>query len=423
MAKNNKKITDGLDTNTTSSGTMNQPGISGVYLPYIQGNPEAVKQHDEQMAAYYKQNPIASQPDTTSKYPTTGYQGLAGVNDNTAAQVGKYQQDYKPSEAVTAAQQQLAAIQAQKPQGYESKYGAQLDNILQQITNPKDFKYSFNGDELFKSYADEYTQRGKQASLDAMGQAAALTGGYGNSYAQNAGNQAHQQWLLGLYDKGMDLYDRAYQRYQDDQNGQLNQYNVLANADDTDYGRYRDTVGDWQNERNYYTDLYNTENDRDWNRYNTMLDYWTGLAQVENADYRNDQERQEAIRQYEKDFAEKQREFDAGMAQDDKQLAYNYVMSILANGQMPSEELLLMAGLSPDDAEKLIQKLTKGGSGGGGYPKTTTPQVTGLTPEEVRQYQDIWQQAYLTGQEKLKNVQPIDTAEPYTKNKKVKLSK
>ena len=48
------------------------------------------------------------------------------------------------------------------------------------------FKYEFNGDNVFKAYADEYTQRGKQAALDVQGQAAALTGGYGSSWATSA---------------------------------------------------------------------------------------------------------------------------------------------------------------------------------------------------------------------------------------------
>ena len=42
-------------------------------------------------------------------------------------------------------------------------------------------------------------------SQDTIGSAAALTGGYGNSYAQNAGNQAYNQYLLGLFDQGSNL--------------------------------------------------------------------------------------------------------------------------------------------------------------------------------------------------------------------------
>ena len=329
------------------------------------------------------QNQLVNVPQTQQKYPSSGYQGLQGVNNNTANQVANYQNGYKAGQAVNNAQQQMQNVQAQKPQTYNSKYSAQLDSILQQVTNPEKFQYSFNGDELFKSYADLYTQKGKQASLDSMGQAAALTGGYGNSYAQQAGNQQYQQYLLGLYDKGMDLYDRAYQRYLGDQEQQREAYNMLANADQTDYGRYRDTVGDWQNELDYWTNMYNTESDRDYSRYGDQRDYWTQLAQVENADYRSEQERQEAIRQFNLNYEENQRQFNENLAEqrrqydqkyeyekmsDQQKYAYNYAMAILEKGQMPSDDMLKAAGLSKEDAQKLIKKVS---SGGGGRKKTT----------------------------------------------------
>lgn len=321
------------------------------------------------------------------------YTGLAGVSQGTAQQVGQYQSGYQAGQSVQQAQQQLQGVQAQKPQGYTSKYGTQLDQILQEITNPEKFKYSFNDDELFRYYADLYTQKGKQAAMDVQGQAAGLTGGYGNSYGAMAGNQAYQQYLLGLYDKGMDLRDRAYQQYADERADKYNQYGALSQADQTDYGRYRDEVGDWQSERDYWTGRYDTESDRDYGRYQSERDYWTGLAQVEHADYRSEQERQEAIRQYEKDFAERQRQFDTQMAEqkrqfdeefgyskmsDQQKYAYNYVMEILQGGQMPSLELLQAAGLSEADAQKIMSQYarTTGGGSGGYTPGTTKkPEV------------------------------------------------
>ena len=333
---------------------------------------------------------LQNQQQTKASQPSQ-YTGLQGVNGNTAQQLGNLQQGYQQGDAVTAAQQQLQQVMDRKPQGYESKYGQQLDQILNQITNPEKFKYSFNGDELFKSYADQYTQLGKQAAQNAMGQAAALTGGYGNSYAQQAANQQYQQYLLGLYDKGMDMYDRAYQRYQAGQNGLMDQFNVLNQADQTAYGRYRDDVGDWESERNYYTGRADTEAERDYGRYTNERDYYTGLAQVENADYRSEQERQEAIRQYEQNFAEEQRQFDAQLAEnkrqwdqqfnyqkmsDQQKYAYNYVTSIIGNGQMPSAALLKQAGISEEDAQKMLKQVAAAsGGGGGGRNKVTKTQI------------------------------------------------
>lgn len=261
-------------------------------------------------------NPVNYSPDGSSKSSSKSSSTInvmEGVTDATRNKLSGYQNGYTPSDKVTAAEAALQNWQAQKPAGYDSKYSAQLEGILQQIANPGEFKYSFNGDNLFQSYLDSMTQKGKQASMDAMGQAAGLTGGYGSSYGQMVGNQAYQQYLTNAYDNALQYYDRAYQRYMDQQNNLYNQYNTIAGADATDYGRYRDTVGDWQNERDYLAGRYDTESDRDYGRYSDMLNYWTGLAQVENADYRSEQERQEAIRQYEQDYAERVREYNIGI--------------------------------------------------------------------------------------------------------------
>lgn len=136
----------------------------------------------------------------------------------TAAQ----QQSYKPATSLTTTAKTVAdATTANAAKTAKTAAAAnpqaQLHSILAQVGAP-DYHYNFNEDELFRYYADLYTQKGKQASLDTMGQAASLTGGYGNSYAQSVGNQQYQQYLLGLYDKGMDLQNAAYQRYNDDVN-------------------------------------------------------------------------------------------------------------------------------------------------------------------------------------------------------------
>jgi hypothetical protein len=277
--------------------------------------------------------------------------GLQGVTDATRKQMEKYQAGYNASQAVNNAQQQMqqaqaakpadytpgaTVVQAQqkmqqvqnsKPAAYQSKYGDQLDSLLAQIQNPEAFKYEFNGDNLFKAYADMYTQKGKQAAADVQGQAAAMTGGYGNSYGVTAGNHAYQQYLTDLYGVGLDLRDRAYQDYLNKLQNKKDVYGLMSEADATGYGRYRDTVGDWKDELNYYTDRYDTEKNADYNRYRDlvgdwqnerdyytsrydaerdydtgmyqlMLNYWTGLAEVENADYNSQLEREEAIREY-----------------------------------------------------------------------------------------------------------------------------
>lgn len=284
------------------------------------------------------------------------YTGLQGVSGNTAQQLGQAQQGYNPSVAVQQAQQTLQGVLDQKPQGYESKYDAALNGIIQRIQNPEQFKYSFEGDALFKTLSDRYVQQGKQASMDAMGQAAALNGGYGSSYGQMVGQQTYDQHLLGLYDKGVDLYDRAWERYKYGQDQLMDQFGVLSQADQTDYGRHRDTVGDWQNDLQYATGRYDTEYDRDYNKYMNELNYWTQMAGAENADYNTQQQLAEQKRQWDE-------QFNYNKMNDEKKYAYNICTSILANGKMPSKAQLKAAGISEADAKKMMAQAKKGGGG------------------------------------------------------------
>lgn len=107
-------------------------------------------------------------------------------------------------------------------------YVEQLNALYDKMMNKGKFRYDLNADLLYQQMADQYTQLGQQAMKDTMGQAAALTGGYGNSYAQQVGNQAYQQYLTALNQQIPELYDRAYQAYHDDLDWLLQQYQLTA---------------------------------------------------------------------------------------------------------------------------------------------------------------------------------------------------
>ena len=110
---------------------------------------------------------------------------------------------------------------------------------------------------------------------------------------------------------------------------------------------------------------------------------------------------EESVRQYNQNLAENQRQFDSSMAQSAEQFAANnqldwanleekqrqydsslseeqrqynqkmaasWVADILANGQIPSNDLLVAAGLSMEDAQKLVAEVQ--GAGGPGGRKT-----------------------------------------------------
>lgn len=112
--------------------------------------------------------------------------------------------------------------------GANTPYIQQLNALYDQIMNRKPFQYDLNGDLLYRQMADKYTQLGQQAMRDTMGQAAALTGGYGNSYAQQVGNQAYQQYLTYLNEQIPGLYDRAYNVWQNEGDRLLERYQLAA---------------------------------------------------------------------------------------------------------------------------------------------------------------------------------------------------
>lgn len=223
---------------------------------------------------------------------------------------------YVPSDTVQQAQALLQEHMANKPGEYGSQYAGQIQQILDRILNREDFSYDLNGDALYKQYADQYTRQGKLAMMDTMGQAAALTGGYGNSYAQSVGQQAYQGYLQQLNAVVPELYGMALDRYNQEGEQLLNQYGVLTSQDEQAYGRYRDQVAD------YYTELQRLTEDARYaaeDEYGKYIDernyqYQQGRDAVEDDQWeRSFQYQQErdsvADQQWAKEFAEAQRQY------------------------------------------------------------------------------------------------------------------
>ena len=110
--------------------------------------------------------------------------------------------------------------------------------------NREDFNYDFNADVLYQYYKDAYIRQGQQAMQDTMGQAAALTGGYGSSYGQKVGQQAYNAQLQNLNDVIPELYRMAYEKYQNDGAELLQRYGLLADEESQEYARWYQTGRD-----------------------------------------------------------------------------------------------------------------------------------------------------------------------------------
>ena len=160
------------------------------------------------------------------------------------------------------------------PGTYTSKYGTNIENLLSQIQNRK-FNYDMNADPLYQQYRDQYVRGGNLAMRDAAAQAAALTGGYGSSYATTAASQAYDNYLSGLNSKALELYNIAAQDYNTETNNlynQLNEYNQLENQN---YNQWRDAE-----EAKFQADQVNYTR---WNDYQNAL----AAAAAEAARYQN----------------------------------------------------------------------------------------------------------------------------------------
>lgn len=160
-------------------------------------------------------------------------------------------------------------------------YGESLKEALNRINNREKFTYDLNGDALYQQYKDQYINQGKMAMQDTMGQAAAMTGGYGNSYAATVGNQAYQGYLQKLNDVVPELYNLALNKYNLEGQDLKDQYSLLKDQYNTEYGQYRDQVGDWNTEAARLSDKYYNESNLDYSRYADNRDYHTNEYNTE----------------------------------------------------------------------------------------------------------------------------------------------
>lgn len=153
--------------------------------------------------------------------------------------VGSYYGTYasfKPSAAYTQAMAYTNGL-LEKINSGKTSYTDKINAIMGQIENREKFSYDFNTDPLFQNALQGAMSAGQTAMQDTMGQASALTGGYGSSYATSAANQTYNQFVKGAYDALPDYYNLAKSAY--DQEGQelYDRLGMYRTADDTEYSR------------------------------------------------------------------------------------------------------------------------------------------------------------------------------------------
>jgi len=232
-------------------------------------------------------------PETDAAYRTYGGTSaaekataqLAGVSDETEAQITKLQEGYVPSQAVKDAGAAYEAALEEKPGAFSSQYDGALQEIYDSIAGREEFAYDLDGDALYRQYRDAYVRQGKAAMEDTMGQAAALTGGYGSTYAESAGAQAYDRYLQELGGVVPELYKMALDRYEAWGDGMLQRYDMLSDLRDEEHAAYRDAYDAWKDAVEMSYSTWQDMLDREQETWADSLDYWTDRAETENEAY------------------------------------------------------------------------------------------------------------------------------------------
>lgn len=181
---------------------------------------------------------------------------------------------YQRSKALDDALAELQAAKAAKPGEYKSSYADQIAALYDQVANPEAFKYNASEDPIYMQYADRYQANARRGMEDMMANAAQLSGGYGNSYAAAAGQQAYDQTMSGMNDVMLDLYNGAYDRYNADRNNKYNALKELQGLEQTEYGRYQDGLNDYYDNINALANMAQTMESNEYKQYQDQLDQY-----------------------------------------------------------------------------------------------------------------------------------------------------
>ena len=257
------------DEVVTGGGTYRITGVNadGSYQSQVSNKKQTTYNYKGQYTQ--RQSPLLSQ-------------GVSGYTQN---RINGLEGGYTPGSAVQQAQAYLNQVQSRRPGEYQSQWDGELTELYNRIANRKPFSYDIGTDPVYQQYREQYQRQGRLAMQDTMGQAAALTGGYGSTYGEQVGQQAYNAYLQNLNDIVPDLYNAAYNRYRDEGTDLYNQYGLLSDRENQAYSRYRDAVNDYYSDLSDARSAYDSAYSRDYNQWSDQLSYWAQKAANENSAY------------------------------------------------------------------------------------------------------------------------------------------
>ena len=293
----------------------------------------------------------------SNKYQTIynyrGSYGTASSSQTDAARPGL--SGYTPSGAASEAKAALDRVLAEKPGSYTSRWDKELDSLYEQIANRKAFSYDLGTDAMYRQYREQYQRAGWLAMENTMGRAASLTGGYGSSYSQQAGQQAYNAYLQKLNEVVPELYAQARDQYDRAGTALSERYALIGSREKSDYDRCRDQMSDYYAELSDARSAYQSEAQRSENlalQYEKLANdnYWNEL------NYRSDRE-------------------DAANAQYWKQLAYADKQA--AEAEKAAQARQKAAAQAAKTQEKQAQRASSLARGRGETRRRTTSRATG----------------------------------------------
>lgn len=308
--------------------------------------------------------------ETPAPQPTGGGGGGGG---QTGTNTPQYSYDASSDEAYMNALTALQQAQGNKPT-YAGTYDGALQDLYDQIVNRDKFQYDLNGDMLYQQYKDSYANMGRMAMMDTMGQAAALTGGYGSSYGQSVGQQQYDAYLQQLNDVVPELYGMALDQYNAEGDRMMQQYGMLSDMQDDEYARYMDDMNQyWAN-----VDRAQAQADAAYNRgYENWYNAQQMQVEADRFEYQQKLDAEEIAYQreldaYNRDLLADETAYERG------QDAYKKLVTLITStGYTPSPEELEAAGMSEAELQAYLSVYEKenptpvsgGGGGGSGGPK------------------------------------------------------
>ncbi len=224
---------------------------------------------------------------------------------------------YEKSQSVKSAEKKLENWEKSSPDNYNSKYSEEIEGLLADILNREKFSYNLNADPLYEQYREQYAKNGKKAMEDTVGEASALTGGYLNSYALSAGQQAYNEYLSGLNDVALDLRDRAFDEYTHEGDKLLDDITLLRSLDGDDYEKYLNELERYYKDGEYLLDKLISMSDSEYEQFLESVEAWESDRDYSFDLYQDSLDREE----FEKELAFKKAEAERDQKNADREYA------------------------------------------------------------------------------------------------------